>query len=432
MNLLEGMRPPALRWRARTIGLLGAAGILLVVGVVARDPTPLFLALPLLLAPVAGALAAPRRNPRARLEWKEDGSGAEVRITGAVRPDEAARAGELVVRLPTPPSLLETAPLELGLADGAVVFRASWRAPEPMITLVAAPEVLWRDPAGLVERPVDGVVGDLVVSRYPPELLRLGSAHLDRTTVLPGETRSRRIGASGEFFGIREADGNEPPRRINWRASARSGRLLANEYALERTGDVVLLLDARPTELGAAIDERLLSITRAAAEGVAQSFLRVKSRVGAAVYGEFLEAVPLSTGRAHAVRIRDTLLRTRLAEVPGPSERCAVTMRRYYPPGVTTILFSSLADDPALALLSHLRRRGYRVVVLSPSPLPLLAARGRLAPEDEELARRITRLLRRSQVARAWQEAPAIDWEEYGSLGGFVEFLRRPTARRVS
>jgi uncharacterized protein (DUF58 family) len=432
VNLYEEARPSSLRWRGRTFGLLVAAGILLVVGVVLRNPTPLFLALPLLLAPVAAALSAPRTDPRARLDWKEEGSGAEVRVTGTVRPDVSRQVGELVVDLPTPPSLVEVASTVRELRDGAVAFRATWRAPEPMIALVPAPSVVWRDPAGLVERPVDGVAGDLVVSRYPPELLRLGSAHLDRTTVLPGETRSRRIGASGEFFGIRDADPDEHPRRINWRASARAGRLLANEYALERTGDVVLLLDARPTELGLRVDERLLSITRAAAEGVAQSFLRVKSRVGAAVYGEFLEAIPLSTGRGHSIRLRDAFLRAHLAETPGPSERCAVAMRRYYPPGVTTILFSSLADDSALSLVSHIRRRGYRVVVLSPSPLPLLGGRGRLSPADEELAGRLTRLMRRSQVARAWQEAPAIDWEEYGSLGGFVEFLRRPASRRVS
>ena len=432
MNVFPVAAPSTLRWRSRTFGLLAAAGILLVIGVLLRDPIPLFLALPLLLAPLAAALSAPRENPTARLDWKEEGAGAAVRISGTIRPESTVRAGDLVVDVPLPRSLVEVAPAERGVQDGAAWFRATWRAPEPMIALVPAPAVVWRDPAGLVERPVDGISGDLVVSRYPPELLRLGSAHLDRTTVLPGETRSRRIGASGEFFGIRDADPNENPRRINWRATARSGRLLANEYALERTGDVVLVLDARPTELGAAVDERLLSITRAAAEGVAQSFLRIKSRVGAAVYGEFLDVVPLSTGRAQSFRIREAFLRAHLAETPGPSERCAIAMRRYFLPGVTTILFSSLADPPALSLVSHLRRRGYRVVVLSPSPLPLLSRRGRLPPEDEELAERLTRLVRRSQVARAWRDAPAIDWEEYGSLGGFVEFLRRPASRRVS
>lgn len=431
MNAYPEAGSTALRWRPRTLQLLGAAGILLVAGVLLRDPIPLFLALPLLVAPAAAALSGPRTNPRATLSWSETGTGSEVRVLGTVRPDASVRAGDLVVRVETPESLVERSPPTQEVRDGAVVFQNDWWAPEPMIALVPPPSVVWRDAVGLVERRVDGIAGDLVVTRYPPELLRLGSAHLDRTTVLPGETRSRRIGSTGEFFGIREAEPDDPPRRLNWRASARTGRLLANEYALERTGDVVLVLDVRPSELGTAVDERLLSITRAAVEGVAESFLRIKSRVGLAVYGEFLDAVPLSTGRPHAFRIRHALLRAHLADTAGPSERCAVALRRYYPPGVTTIVFSSLADENARTLVSHVRRRGFRVVVLSPSPLPLLSAR-RLAAGDEELAERLTRLQRRSQVARAWQDAPAIDWEDYRSLAGFVDFLRRPTTRRVS
>ena len=431
MNGDPGSAPTTLLFRTRTIGLLATAGILLVAGVLLRDPIPLFVALPLLVAPAAAALSGPRSNPRAELEWTESGTGSEVRIEGSVRPEPIVRPGDLVVSIDPPGSLLERSPPTREVRDGALRFETDWWAPEPMIALVPPPSVVWRDPIGLVERRVDGIEGSLRVSRYPPELLRLGSAHLDRTTVLPGETRSRRIGSTGEFFGIRKAEPSDPPRRLNWRASARTGRLLANEYALERTGDVVLVLDARPTELGSRIDERLLAIARAAVEGVAESFLRSKSRVGLAVYGEFVDAVPLSTGRPHAFRIREALLRARLADVAGPAERCAIALRRYFPPGVTTIVFSSLADESARSLVAHVRRRGFRVVVLSPSPLPLLGGR-RLPPEESGLADRLARLQRRSEIARVWQDAPAIDWEEYGSLGGFVEFLRRPSARRVS
>jgi hypothetical protein len=28
-----------------------------------------------------------------------------------------------------------------------------------------------------------------------------------------------------------------------------------------------------------------------------------------------------------------------------------------------------------------------------------------------------------------WRDAPVVDWEDYWSLGGFVDFLRRPAAR---
>jgi uncharacterized protein (DUF58 family) len=216
------------------------------------------------------------------------------------------------------------------------------------------------------------------------------------------------------------------------RASARLGRRLVNEYALERTGDLLILIDARPTSLGPVTGGRLLGISRAAAFGLADTFLRAKSRVGVAVYGEFLDAVPLSTGRTHRLRIRNLLLATETAAQPGPSERCAIALRRYFPPGVTTVILSPLADDEGVDLILHVRRRGFPAVVLSPSAVPQLAQMTFLPPEDQELVARLARLLRREQIARAWSSAPVVDWEEYWSLGSFVQFLQRPSSRERS
>jgi uncharacterized protein (DUF58 family) len=294
---------------------------------------------------------------------------------------------------------------------------------------VRAPEVLWRDPLGLVERTATLENTDLYVERYPPELHQAGAVRLRRTLALPGETRSRSVGESGEFFGIREATPGDPPRRINWRATARAGRRLANEYALDRTGDLLILLDTRPTALGPAVDGRLLAISRGAAFGLAEAFLREKSRVGIAAYGEFLHAVPLATGRTQRVQLRNLLLHTEIAEIPGPAERCAVALRRYYPPNTTTVVLSPLASEEQLNLVSHVRRRGFPVVVLSPSYLPMMGRRAGLSEEDEELAERFARLCRREEVARMWRDAPVVDWDDFWSLGGFVDFLRRPTAR---
>jgi uncharacterized protein (DUF58 family) len=312
-----------------------------------------------------------------------------------------------------------------------VRFRADWVAPNPVITDLDPPPVAWRDPLGLVEREAVTASNSLVVTRYPPELLRIGAVRLERTTPLPGETRSRRVGESGEFHGIRLARPDDPPRQINWRASARAGQRLANEYDLEKTGDILILLDARPTPLGLAADERLFSIARAAALGLADAFLSVKARVGLGVFGEFLEAVPLSTGRTQQLRLEATLKRARLASVAPPPERCAVSVRRAFPYGLTTVVLSTLADDSSADLSPYLRRRGYPVMVLSPSPLPLLAAASPLTVEDEQLAQRIARLARRSRIAHSWEEAPTIDWDNYWSLGQFVDFVRRPRVRRA-
>lgn len=426
-------RPPShpLRWRPLAPLLLATGAALLLAAVLARNPVPLFLGLSLLLAPVAAGIAGPRSSPSVRIDLTVEGAGADVRVQGTVTPPPSVDARDLIVEVDRPASLVGESVPRFDWSANEIRFQANWVAPEPTVTEISVPSVLWRDPMGLVEREAISSATPIVVSRYPPELLRIGAVRLERTTPLPGETHSRRIGDSGEFHGIRLARPDDPPRQLNWRASARAGRALANEYDLDKTGDILLLLDARPTSLGRAVDERLFSIVRAAAAGLSESFLRVKSRVGLGVFGEFLDAVPLSTGRTQRVRIETALRTARLATVWAPPERCAVAAGREFPRGLTTVVFSSLAEDPSTDLSPYLRRRGFPAIVVSPSPLPLVAAASPLTGKDEELAARIARLVRRERIARAWQEAPVIDWDNYWSLGQFVEFVRRPRVRRA-
>lgn len=422
--------PGPLHWRPRAALLLGTGGILLVAAVIGRNPVPLYLALPLLLAAPAAALAGPREAPHLVARRSAEGAGPEVRIEGVVDTSQRVNPNDLIVETPCPPGLDEAARPLFTRTAHEVRYTLSWRAREPTTIVVPPPRVTWRDAAGLVEREAVIDLPDLVVERYPPELLRIGAVRFTHTTVRPGESRSRQIGVEGEFYGIREAIPEDPPRRINWLASARAGRLVANEYQMDRTGDLVLLLDTRTTSLGPDVDERLLSISRAAAAGIAQAFLRTKTRVGLAIFGEFLTAVPLSTGRTQEQRIRRALLSVRLFSGAAPSERCAIALGRYFPPGVTVILFSSLADEEGADLVPYLRRRGFRAMTLSPSPLPILLPAAHRATEEGALVARLYRLLRRDQISRAWQDAPAIDWEDYWSLSPFVQYLRRPATRR--
>jgi len=422
---------PFLRWRPLSFLLFGAGAALLVGAVVDRSAVPVFLAVPLLLAGPAAALGGPRGPPVVRVERHEEGSGPDVRVVGSLRASDRTDARDLELSFDRPAALAAAAEPTFEPRADAVGFSVPWLAAEPAIVEIPAPRVVWRDACGLVERPVRSEGGPLVVERYPPELVHVGAVRLRRTMALPGETPSSRLGASGEFHGLRDAAPSDPPRRINWRASARAGRLVANEYEVDRTGDVLLLLDARRTSLGPEVDDRLFSIARAAAAGIAESFLHEKARVGVAVFGEFLDAVPLASGRTQRLRVRARLLDARLGPADTPSERGAIAVSRYFPPGVTTILLTSLVDDPSGELVLHLRRRGYPLIVLSPSPLPILTAQSALPATDEALAARLTALVRRARIAQTWRDAPTVDWDQYWSLGGFVHFLRRAGTARV-
>jgi len=420
-----------LRWTPRAWLLLGAGTALLLVAIATRDPVPVFVGLPLLVAPIAAAMTGPAPPFRADLEWQVQGSETEVRLAGRLRTDTVSRASELHVLVDRPGDLLGSDNPEYSPAPDGAGFTFRWSSLWPTVSIVPAPTVVWQDSMGLVQRPAAGSRSELVVERPPPDVLRMGAVRLDRTLPLPGDTRSRRIGASGEFFSIRDADPSDPPRRINWIATARAGRPLANEYQLDRTGDVVILLDARPTPLGAIVDDRILGVARAAAIGVGESFLRAKNRVGYAAFGEFVQAIPLAGGRNQRIRIQRAILATRRAALSGPAERCAISLGRYFPQGITVLLLSSLSGDAASELVPYLTRRGYPVVVLSPSPLGFVSVTVRLDPADERLAARIDLLDRQTSIARTWYYAPVVDWSNFWSLEGLIRFLQQPRRRRV-
>ncbi|MGB6501790.1 MAG: DUF58 domain-containing protein [Thermoplasmata archaeon] len=419
------------RWRTRGYLLAGAGAAFLVLAIAARDPVMILIAVPLLIAPVAAALAGPRPAPRAALAWQSSGDSGAIRIRGEIRGAPPSSTNDLMVTFEVPADLTEEAPARVEWFPGRIRFELKWRSPRPTIQKIPPPKILWRDPIGLVERPADGPRSSLQVERYPLDLFRLGALRLERTRLLPGKTQTRYVGSAGEFFGIRNASWNEPPRRINWRASARSGRWLANEFEIERTGDLIILIDRRPTVLGAEVDERFLGVARAAATGIAGSFLRQKARVGYATFGEFVAATPLSSGRTQGVRIRQAIRGTRRSPVEGPSERCAVSFRRYFPPGVTTLLISSLGGDAACDLVVYLRRRGFPVVVLNPSWRALLARRSSLSEREDALATRLGHLERRMRLSATRVFATVVDWEDLSSLGDLGQRLQRPVPGRA-
>ena len=392
----------------------------------AKNPVPLFLALPLLLAPIASSVFAPRQAPTGRVRWRAAGSGPSVDVRGEIEIDGSVSARDLSVNFfPSHPLEAESPP-ELRTDGRSVRFRLRYRTPYPCLVPLPRPEVVWRDPLGLVEAPVEMEGSALRIERFPPEVARIGAVRLRRTTSSPGEVGSRTVGPTGEFFAVRASVPGDTPRQINWWATARSGRLLANDYLLERTGDLLIVLDARPTPLGPERDQRLLSVARAAAFGIATGFLDAKSRVGLGVFDEFLTAVPLGSGRLQRYRIRQALQRATLSEVGGPAERLAVSLRRYFSPGVTTLLISPLANPDSALLLNHLRRRGFSAFVLSPSPTTLLGPKGPAGTPEASLMLRLLALSRRHQLSELWREAPIVEWRDFWSLTPLLNYLSAP------
>ncbi|MCI4347096.1 MAG: DUF58 domain-containing protein, partial [Thermoplasmata archaeon] len=228
--------PTWFRWSSRASVLFATAVAFVFAAVALQSPAPLFVALPLLLGPVAATFGFPGTVTSTQLTWHVEGSGQDIRIVGTFRWNPPIRNGRMVPVFAPPPSLGESAPALRTADPRELRFALTYRIAGPSLLEVPCPRLFWRDAWGLVEHEVPVMGEPLSIERFPPEIHRLDRIRLDRTTPVPGEMRSRMLGSAGEFFAVRPSVPGDSRRQINWRATARAGKLLANDYHLERTG----------------------------------------------------------------------------------------------------------------------------------------------------------------------------------------------------
>src|ERR1700690_2347768 len=147
--------PPApIGYRPATFLVLGAAGALLVLALSLRDPVPLFLAVPLLLAPAALSFLAPAPEGTASLEWTVLGEGPQVEVQGTLTPPPGMRPVDLFIDLPVPAAFSEASPPERTVRGAVVDLRYHWWAARPCLVAVPPPRVYWQDALGLAGRTV--------------------------------------------------------------------------------------------------------------------------------------------------------------------------------------------------------------------------------------------------------------------------------------
>lgn len=265
------------------------------------------------------------------------------------------------------------------------------------------------DPLGLGAEDATLPVESRIVIAPPMEDLRRAKLAPRRTRPWFGQVASRRIGIGTDFWGVRDYVPGDEVRRINWKASARIDRLFTNEYEGERSGDVVIVLDARREAfVGTEADNPIEHGVRAAL-GLADNVLASRNRVGLIVQRDVLDWVPPAFGRKQLYRILDHLVHVR----PGgewPFAHIAWVLERFFPRDALVVLISPLSDPTALAALMGLAAGGYDVSIISPSPL---AIEWRLGDQgtEHETALRILRIERENLISKLRRVAHVIDWD---------------------
>jgi uncharacterized protein (DUF58 family) len=272
------------------------------------------------------------------------------------------------------------------------------------------------------------VPGQLRVYPRPLRLRRLPGPR--RMQAFVGNYVAPSVGEGLEPGDIRAFAPGDRIRHVNWRASLRFGRLFVTRYHQDRNADVVLMLDTL-TEAGAPPTTTLDASIRAAA-ALVTGYLARKDRVGLIEYCGPFRWVRPSSGRAHHERLFEALLRADVM-FSYVTQEVALVPRRILPPQALVVAISPLLDPRFEKALIDLVGRGFDLVVLSPSPIPLV--RRAMRPSARaDLACRLWALERRARADALHRLGITIvEWDPdeplEAALGGLMPSRRRAVAR---
>jgi uncharacterized protein (DUF58 family) len=209
-----------------------------------------------------------------------------------------------------------------------------------------------------------------------------------------GVRTQRRPGEGTEFERIREAVPDDPQRFINWKATARTGRLMATELIPERAQPVIVCIDhgrlmgvgaGELTKLDHAINAALLLIHVALATG---------DRVGLFAFADRVTVtLPARPGRLQMRRFLDAVRPIRAGEVEADYDEALAELSRWQRRRALIVIFTDVLDpDQGQALVrqcARLRRRHLPLVITVRDPALEDTARARPANPAATYARAV-------------------------------------------
>lgn len=258
----------------------------------------------------------------------------------------------------------------------------------------------------------------------------VGTEDLRRVRIEPTKTRnwlgnimSKRIGIGTEFYSIRDYVSGDDMRRINWKGSARTGRILVNEYEGENSGDAVIVLDAKEEYLSGTESNNTFKAGVRASLSIAAHLLRQRNRVGLVLLGDYLMWIYPEFGRRQLYRFMHAVSSLKKG---GKWEFDTLywIMTRFFPKNAYIIVISTLESREIPETIMELRARGYDGIILSPSPV---AVERSLAPSDRahDLAFRMMEIRRENIMDALRDKITVIDWDISTPLAEALKTVRR-------
>lgn len=176
------------------------------------------------------------------------------------------------------------------------------------------------------------------------------------------------LGLGTAFESLRDYATGDDVRLVNWKATARAGRPIVNQFRMEQSRDVVLLVDVGRVHHGPAAAEVHDAVVTAAA-ALAQTVDAIGDRCGALAFADhpITQLVPRSGGGRAAAKAINAVA-TRSVDSDYEVAFRSLAMKR-----AVVVIFTDLVDDLAAAALIGaipvLARRHQVLVVAGERPV---------------------------------------------------------------
>lgn len=414
-----------MNWSALPARSLAVVLVLLVVGLTSGRPEAVALATPLLVGPALAFRRSSGGLPTASLamDSTEVNEAQTVTATVTIRASENLEVVRVALRAEG-----------FAVSAGALTWTTALRAGDEEQVEVVLEALRWgRRSVGpvTISARASGLLGDIPEVTAPAvgvlvfpaaEGFRASSA-APHALAYAGEHLSRAVGPGIEFAGVRPLQTGDRLRRINWRATLRSGDIHVTASLTDRSALVLLLIDSSHDAGPAGSSTLDVSVRVAAA--VAEHYLGIGDSLGAVEYGGRRRVLLAGTGQVQLGRVRHWLLDVRPA-APGSLGSVVRSLSRLRASRALVIAVSPLLDEEASVQIAALHRQGASIAVidvLTEATLP------RDRDEVAGLAKRLWLLERRLYVDRLGDVGiPVVRWAGEGSLDRVLGDLARVAA----
>ncbi len=210
---------------------------------------------------------------------------------------------------------------------------------------------------------------DTLVVRVFPETENLRKFRLKakKTRAVLGDITSRFLGTGSDFYSIREFIYGDDKKDINWKRTAFADKLMVNQYLTEKSGNTVILLDARRYQKSDEDYEKNLKGSVKAALTLANSILSSRNRLGLIILKNTVDWIYPGYGKKQYLKVVESLLNVESRSISYiPLEFGKRIITRFFPPNSKVIIITSLFDSGINDIVYDLIIKKYEILVIVP------------------------------------------------------------------